>query len=76
MTYFSKTQRHLSSRGTAPQIDNTKIMHRVAVVGREIIFTLDMERLPTPTLNPTNNHALFKYLRDVSKNAQLLLPVL
>ena len=39
----------------------------IAAVVRELVFTMDTELLPTPTLNPDNNQALFKYLKDVSK---------
>ena len=51
-------------------------MRSVAVVGGELIFPLDKELLPTPTLNPDNNQALFKYLRDVPMNSQFAISVL
>ena len=43
-------------------------MHSVAAVGRQFIFNLDMQMLPTLTLNPVNNQSVFRYLQDVSTN--------
>ena len=57
-------------------INDTDVMHRVADVGREFIFTLDIELLTTPTLNPDDNKVLFKYLRDVSTNYQFSIYIL
>ena len=51
-------------------------MRSVAAVGREFRFPLDMELLPTPTLNPDNNKMLFNYLRDVYKHSQFAIYVL
>ena len=50
-------------------------MRCVAVSGREFIYPLDMELLPTPGLNPDNSQALFKYLRDVSTSYQFTISV-
>ena len=57
-------------------INDTDVMCRVAAVGIEFRFTLDMELLLTPTLNPDNNQAFLKYLQDVYTNSQLSMPTL
>ena len=51
-------------------------MRIIAAIGREFRFTLDTEFLTTPSLNPDNNQAFFKYLQDVSKNSQFAISVL
>ena len=51
-------------------------MRSVAAVGRGLIFTLNMELLPTTDLNTDKNNALFKYLQDVSTNSQFEISVL
>ena len=57
-------------------IDDTKLMSSIVDIGRELIFNLYTELLPTTTLNPDNNQALFKYLHEVSMNSQLSISVL
>ena len=41
------------------QINNTDVICSVADVGIEFIFPLDIELLPTQTMNPDNNKVLF-----------------
>ena len=48
----------------------------IAAVGREFVFTLDTELLPTPTVDPEKNQELFKYLRGLSANSQLAIYLL
>ena len=50
-------------------------MRSIVYVGRELMFPIDTEMLLTPTLNPDNNQLLFKYLQDMSMNAQLAISV-
>ena len=52
------------------------IPHIVADFGREFRFPLDTKLLPTSTLNPEKNQALFKYLRDVSMNSKFAISAL
>ena len=47
-------------------IDNTDITRSMAAVGRDFRFPLDVEMMPSPTLNSPENANLFQYLRDVS----------
>ena len=60
------------ARNSAP-IDDTDMIHSVTYFGRELIFNLDKELLPTPTLNPNNNQVLLKYLRDINTNSQFTI---
>ena len=60
-------------------IDNTDIQQSIAAVGREFRFLLDVELASAPTINTSNQSALFWYLWDVSTNstfAQSILQVL
>ena len=57
-------------------IDNTDILRCVAAIGREFKFPMDLELQPQPTLNDTNNSALFSYLRDVSCHSEFFKSIL
>ena len=57
-------------------IDNTDIQRCVAAIGREFKFPMDMELQPSPTINSTNNSALFEYLRDVSCHSEFSKSIL
>ena len=51
-------------------------MRSAVALGREFWFPFDTELLESPTLKSSNNEALFKYLRDVSKNSTFTTAVL
>ena len=76
MVHLSKTHKSYQYVWKSAPIDYTDVVRIFAAVGREFRLPLDIELLLTPTLNPDNNHALFKYLRDVSMNSQLAISVL
>ena len=57
-------------------IDNTDITRSMAAVGRDFRFPLDVEMMPSPTLNSPENANLFQYLRDVSDESIFALSIL
>ena len=56
--------------------NDTNVIRSVIAVARQVKPPLDMELLPTPTLNPDNNQYCFKYLRYVSTKSQFVIYVL
>ena len=56
-------------------IDGTDIPRSTAAIGRGFLFPLDVDLVPTPTLND-HNSKLFSYLRNVSIDANFAVSVL
>ena len=57
-------------------IDDTDVMHRFSELGREFQFWINTELLEEPTLNPSNNESLLKYIRDVSTDSTFVSELL
>ena len=72
---FVRNPKVLQHAWNSAAIDNTDITRSMAAVGRDFYFPLDVEMMPSPTLNSPENANLFQYLRDVSNESTFALSI-